>query len=318
MEQFQQSDIITCESYKGLCDYVYAIGDEPKPGLVHCNLEEIPAFFDAIRDNGYDYVVVSSCSDFGLGYLVENPPWIDIRKWAMMSVGPEVGFRGLQIPARFEPSKVNPEHPYTVKCYSYTFYTLPEIPSNVHKWFMTNSLIFPTREPVIEVLPFGIAAKSEDKIFNMMTETAGIEKQGSTYVNFTNYTYERYAIKEAFRALQLPYVTIVEDAKPYEDYLYDLATHHYAYAPEGNGVDCYRTLEAIYMGTYPVVQAGPTHLTLMRGLDTLVSSTLLGVPPDYLAAMRKWREQNLTGNDFARLSYWKGRFAEERAKWATI
>lgn len=314
---FEKSDIITCESYKGLCDYVYAVGDDPKPGLVHCNLEEIPAFFDAVSANPqHDYIVVSSCSDFGVGYLSQHPPWLDIRKWAMISIGEDVGLRGVQLGPRYDTKRFNPEHNYTVKCHSYTAYTFPEIPGNIHKWFMTNSLIMPTNEPVIEIMPFGVAGKKADVIYDAMLAHQDVPKEDTVYINWVNYTYDRYSIKENYRALGLPYVTIVDEAKPYEDFLSDLARHRFILSPEGNGVDCYRTLEAIYMGATPVVEAGPTQLTLAQGLDTLVSKTLMGIPPQYFAAMAGWRQKNQTGNEFAKLSYWNRRFQEEKSKWA--
>ena len=142
-----------------------------------------------------------------------------------------------------------------------------------------------------------------------------LEREEKIYINWQNYTFDRYQIKENYRALELPYIKIVDDAKEYEAYLADLATHRYVLAPEGNGVDCYRTLEAIYMGATPVVEANPTHLTLARGLDTLVFKTLMGIPPDYLHAVRKFREERPTGNEFAKLSYWNKRFQEEKDKW---
>lgn len=316
MLDFKKEDIITCNSYRSLCDYVYAIGDDPVSGLVHCNLEEIPAFFEAIKEYpDRDYVVVSSCSDFGVGYLAEQPPWMDMRRWAQLSIGEDVGFRGLQLPPRFEHAKFNPDHKYTVKCYSYTAYTLPEIPGNVHKWFMTNSMINPVVEPVIEIIPFGVAANQADTICNAMEQYKDAPVEGKVYINWTNYTYERYLIKENYRDLSLPYVNIVEQAKPYAEYLGDLATNQFILAPDGNGIDCYRTLEAIYMGNLPICMPSATTLTLMQGLDTIVTRTLMGIPPEIFASMYEWRRANPTGNPYAKLSYWKERFQKEREKW---
>ncbi len=313
---FEKSDIITCESYKGLCDYVYAGEPDPPAGLVHCNLEELTMFFEAIKNYpDRDYVVVSSCSDFGVGYLAEQPPWMDMRRWAQLSIGADVGCMGLQMPPRFEPKKFNENHKYTVKCYSYTAYTFPEIPGNVHKWFMTNSMINPVVEPVIEVIPFGVAGKSADRIYDAMTLLAQVEKQDKIYINWNNYTYERYLIKENYLNLSLPYVTIINEAKDYEDYLVDLSMHRFVLCPDGNGIDCYRTLEAIYMGALPICMPSATTLTLMNGLDTIVTKTLMGIPSEAFGSMYEWRVANATGNPYAKLSYWKGRFEEERAKW---
>jgi hypothetical protein len=311
----QQSDIITCESYKGLCDYVYKIGDDPKPGLVHCNMEELSAFFQAIEGNEHNYVVVSSCSDFGVGYLRQHPPWLDLRRWANMVIDDKAGLSGVRMDPRFNPQKFNPEDKYTAKCYSWTAFTFPAIPQNVKKWFMTNSMISPKQEPLIEVIPFGIAANSAGLLFDIVKDLNSIPKDNKVYINWVNYTYDRFQIKQNYSDLNLPYVTIVDEPKPYQDYLVDLASHRFVLSPEGNGVDCYRTLETIYMGSIPYLMPSPTSLTLIDGLDTVVCKTLLGVPYDYFVQMAEWREQNPTQNQKAKLSYWQKRFQEEKDKW---
>ena len=41
--------------------------------------------------------------------------------------------------------------------------------------------------------------------------------------------------------------------KPFAEYLAQLASAYFCISPRGNGLDCHRTWEALYLGTIPVV-----------------------------------------------------------------
>ena len=47
------------------------------------------------------------------------------------------------------------------------------------------------------------------------------------------------------------------DNKPYEQYLQELINYKYAICPIGNGFDCHRTWECIYLGIIPIFIAHP-------------------------------------------------------------
>ena len=46
----------------------------------------------------------------------------------------------------------------------------------------------------------------------------------------------------------------VDQWKKYEDYCANMSKYKYIASPNGNGLDCHRTWEALYLGSYPVVQ----------------------------------------------------------------
>lgn len=306
-----KEDIITCESYKGLCDYVYKAGDEPKSGVVHVNMEELPAFLQAIKGRTDRYVIVSSCSDFGLCYQQEYPVFVDIAKWARMQLTPEIGYSGINISPRCNLDKCDYNDQYSSKCYAYTAFTFPYIPENIVRWFMTNSSISPTRDNRISVIPFGVAANATDDIMEIAEETRGYEKLPKTYINWVNYTLERLEIKEYYRLLGLPDVTIVDEAKPYKSYLRDLAMHATVLSPKGNGIDCYRMLETLYMGSVPVVELSETTAEF-ADLPLLIVKTMLGLRPNELYGLYNHvKSQNRSLNKI-KLSYWKNEFEKAR------
>lgn len=303
-----KEDIITCESYKGLCDYVYAGEESPVEGLVHVNMEEIPLFFSAIsKFPERKYVVVSSCSDFGLCYQEQNPVWADMPKWARMMVNPQLGYKRAVLEPRCRLDKCNPEHKYSSKCYSYTAFTFPEIPKNILHWFTTNSKILDDER--ISIIPFGVAPNGADDIIEVAAE--GNSKEERSYINWVNYTVDRLEIQEHYKILNPPDMTIVTEAKPYKEYLRDLSRHALVISPEGNGVDCYRTLETIYVGSVPVVQYNAVNIAL-SDLPMALTLTMFGLQTRQM--MNAYHEIKRQGRslDKAKLSYWQTQFDNKR------
>ncbi len=73
------------------------------------------------------------------------------------------------------------------------------------------------------------------------------------YMNFdvTN-NLERKQLKDLF--MHEPFCTNCDIPLPFQDYLAEMARHKFALSPRGWGPDCYRTWEALYVGTIPIVK----------------------------------------------------------------
>ena len=66
---------------------------------------------------------------------------------------------------------------------------------------------------------------------------------------------ERKSAYDAVRTLKS--ATLKSQGHPWNDldqYLIDLRTHKFVLSPEGNGIDCHRTWEALYMGCIPILK----------------------------------------------------------------
>lgn len=302
-----EADIITCESYKNLCDYIYKPGMDVKSGLVHVNMEEIPAFFEAIKGRPDKYVVVSSCSDFGLCIQSEAPVWLDIPKWARIGLSPNIGYNGVNIAPRCDVDRCNAEHKYSVKCYAFTAFTFPEIPENIVHWFMTNGSV---NDPRITTIPFGIKPDGIQDVVAIAEETCQYEKIPEMYINWVNYTVERLEYKEYYRELGMKGVNIVDEPKPYKAYLRDLAMHSAILSPKGNGIDCYRMLEALYMGSMPVVEISKVTYDLGE-LPLLIVKSMYGLRPKELHDLHLRIKVLNRPLDKIKLSYWKNCFEEK-------
>ena len=80
-----------------------------------------------------------------------------------------------------------------------------------------------------------------------------IPKIGDVYMNFNIATYpsERQQIWD--RLSGESWVTATEKLT-LEKFYFDLASHKFVISPRGNGVDCHRTWEALYLRTIPIVK----------------------------------------------------------------
>ncbi len=324
-------EIITCKSYQPICDYMYDypnLDDVPPTGLVHVPLDHIEEFFKRIDSNGHRYVVVSSCSDYGLALQGQHPAWMDMIKWVQMQTGPSLGYNGISMEARLDPSKCNIRHPFSVKCHSWTRATLPSIPDNVHHWFVTNLMIFPHPDidelvrcnlhEKITAIPFGVAEnKSEELAQAMSKKLPQKDRLNKIYVSWNDYTHDRYKLRremmewQSYAGNDALTVRLPGDGQDtYEDYLENLSKHKYVLSPPGNGEDCYRTLESIYMGC----------ITLVK--DT-VTNYLTGLPvykyggmDDIIAYYNSHQErtEEIEYKEQVKLSYWKNMIHGKRSE----
>ena len=294
----EESDIITCKSYQPLCDYLYDypnLDDIPPTGLVHVPLDHIHEFFKRIDSNGHRYVVVSSCSDYGVAIQQEHPAWKDMIKWINMQVGPSTGYKGLRVPARIEEKDCNINDTYSVKMHAWTRATLPSIPHNVHHWFLTNLMFVPDAEQYsflyeanthekITAIPFGIAEGKQKELHSAMQKRRDRKgRENKIYISWNDTTMERYEMRrrlmdwQAYSKEKCLTVNLPENQDSYEEYLERLGTHKYVLSPPGNGADCYRTLESVYMGCMACVEDTPTNyltkLPVLRyqSIDDIIS-----------------------------------------------
>ena len=143
-------------------------------------------------------------------------------------------------------------------------------PATVKKWFAQNKDI--NSKSVISI-PIGLenmtlrvstasqAGRFSSEVKNALRKAriirslfeVGPKKDRLTYMNFNPVTYptERLYIKQLFKNNSLVTCTSNLSLKQYYD---DLASHKFVISPRGNGVDCHRTWEALYLKTIPIIR----------------------------------------------------------------
>lgn len=59
------------------------------------------------------------------------------------------------------------------------------------------------------------------------------------------------------------------ESKDWENYIKDLSTHKFAVSPEGNGIDCHRVWECIYVGCIPIIKKNSIMFEFFKDLPIL-------------------------------------------------
>lgn len=186
------------------------------------------------------------------------------------------------------------------------FYDWLDEPNILH-WFAQNA---DASHPKLTAIPIGIAnaytphgdAETIQKMRNLVPK----KKTRLCYLNFsvgTNPAVRGPAYKQ-FRRMGKP-----AKLRPFLSYLAEMGDHMYAASPPGNGLDCHRTWEALYMGVVPIVLRN-TLSPLFEGLpilevdtwDELSTSFLRDVYPAIRA--KKKRSASLF------FPYWKQKIEE--------
>ena len=122
---------------------------------------------------------------------------------------------------------------------------------NLIKWYGQNIM---TNHPKLESIPIGIANEiwphgNEDVFKEVMDEK--ITKERLIYVNFdvsTNRSERKYCLNEINKnGLEMG------NKLPLKEYLEEVAKSYFVVSPNGNGVDCHKTWESLYLKTIPIV-----------------------------------------------------------------
>lgn len=135
--------------------------------------------------------------------------------------------------------------------------------SRVAHWFAQNVAI---SHPKLHAVPIGIAnagyAHGDTSVITRIREEHN-KKDNLFYANYSiqNNRAER---EKCLKLTGVPMVTDTGDgwngfagqyhlANTFEGYLRDLSRSYFCISPKGNGIDCHRTWEALYMGAIPIV-----------------------------------------------------------------
>jgi hypothetical protein len=131
---------------------------------------------------------------------------------------------------------------------------------NVSAWFAQNPQILHSK---LKAIPIGLGNSywphGDVQIVNKIFEEENA-KDTLFYANYSvqNNPYER-------EQCRINTGVQISQAKPFEEYLRDLSRSYFCISPKGNGIDCHRTWESLYVRTIPVVtrsQITDDHRTL--------------------------------------------------------
>lgn len=124
------------------------------------------------------------------------------------------------------------------------------------------------------------------------------------YMNFMIATYpiERQHVYDLFKAQ--PFCTVEQQQhKPVEQFFIDLLHHKFVLSPRGNGLDCFRTWEALLMGCYPIVRTSMLD-PLFEGLPVVIINEWEEVTQSFLERMYEEFSKKEYDLSKAYLPYW--------------
>lgn len=312
MSYFDPNDFISCQAWEKLCESGFDRKSIPAEGIVYCPLEYIHEFFSMCSQTTNRYVLVSACSDYGLHEQDIDHPNADIWKQARRINFEAIGKRRegyfyQNLGPTCDTRNCNPADKYSVKYYNWTNSTFTAIPPNVVRWFCTNVNI---EHPLIEAIPFGV--NDEGNVVEGFLKRQGRPKRGGLlYVNFQPHTWERLDLLTYYGERQKHYggahITVQKNV-PVDEFWDAIAEHHFVLCPFGNGLDCYRTWETLYLGSIPVIQSD----VFARHFSTYpvaVVDNLFDMNEDILQkGLDKLRSTEQEYNAMPlKLSYWKKR-----------
>ncbi len=223
--------------------------------VIHFHTEYADYVLDALErtykvDPSLRFILVSSTSDCGICYQKDNPASDDLIKAFYMIDTSKLGYEGAKVDGRCHKARCNLNHRFSVKMYAFTYCTFDRIPPNVIKWYTTNN---DTQEDKIQSLPFGIPYWFEETAKDHFITTFTELPNARTYLAFQANTMERYQLINSFSTSEAALVRRAE--VPHVQYLQDMLSCGFVLSPSGNGIDCFRTLESLYVGRIPIIPA---------------------------------------------------------------
>jgi hypothetical protein len=299
-----REDIITVDSWSNIPYETWEGGDLPRAKLVYVIPERLADFVKRVISERCtnEYVVISAESDYGLVSQEEHPVNKDMSSWLELIRSQrgddyldDGNYESLFIPPRCVPENCKFTDLYSLKCAMFTHSTFPHIPPNM-RILTTNTDLEDAR---VTKIPFGIRPSTRDEMFELHKELFDRPKADKLYVNFTSYTLERRDLLVNYRnrkAATDDKFIVIEESIEWSEYIRHMSECKFVLCPEGNGIDCYRNLEAHYLGCAPVMKNG---------------STLFKLPHFEVPTLFNLGLGNLTGfskieiSNWAKLSSWK-------------
>ena len=89
----------------------------------------------------------------------------------------------------------------------------------------------------------------------------------------------------------------------WDSYIEDLSRYKFCISPMGNGIDCHRTWECLYLGVIPIVEKSP-HMSYFHDLPILFVDNYEIITTEYLNQIYKNFQQKKFNMDKLSISYW--------------
>ena len=130
-----------------------------------------------------------------------------------------------------------------------------DMPGNVNHWFAQNAHVGDDR---LTPIPIGLEcdrwhppSEKKDAILSILSAPVVTVDENLVYLNLTERTPLRFDVYKWFSDVSW---CTAEPRSDFSHYAHQLSTHKFVFSPDSNGMDCCRTWEALYLGSFPIVE----------------------------------------------------------------
>lgn len=296
-------EYITCDFWKNLA------GELGEP----CYFKHTDEAHTFLGSRTTPAVLLTGWSDTGIEEQKEKHPNKDIFKMLMAADWASINNRmdsylSFQVRPPAGPY-CHATDRYIAKMERTSYWTFNDVPAHI-RWYTANLNV---NHPRIGFLPFGIIAESDcsesersekptERLARFAQKYRARPKKNALYVNFQPHTLERLQLRDYYKGR--PWVTYRENV-PIEQFLEEVAEHEFVLCPPGNGMDCYRTLEAIYLGSIPILPVCYLADHYRKLNVPIVSTGLFGITEALLKSLSTSARIRIPNYDKVTKSYWK-------------
>lgn len=154
-----------------------------------------------------------------------------------------------------------------------------------------------------EGIPIGLENKLWKRVkFNIIDKFKNNDKTHLLYLNFNVKTHK--SRENIMNKLSEQFTK--NNSKSWDKYIEELSTYKFAISPRGNGVDCHRTWEALYLGVIPIVQES-TEMSYFKELPILYVKNYDQINEDYLNQQYELFKEKKFNLDKLSIKYWSDR-----------
>jgi len=187
-------------------------------------------------------------------------------------------------------------------------------PKCIKKWFGQNinaintedivSLPIGLERPHWSKNRYGIFAHKHNKIFEYSSKE--FDKNKICYINFNPNTNKekRQWIEPYFRGKTWVSIRMGGIRGNIDHYLKDCKESHFVLCPDGNGIDCHRNWEMLYLGVTPIIESSYFHNNIYGDLPVLIVDNFKELNESLLSQIKYNNEYNMEKLKF---SYWKNK-----------
>ncbi len=178
--------------------------------------------------------------------------------------------------------------------------------ANLIAWFTVNpSIVHPKLIPLPLGIPNYFSSIGNTAVYDTHIKAcAQAVRTKLVYSNFNvaTYPHEREFVRNFFADKSF---CTTSNSKPQAEYLVDVTQHKFVLSPRGNGLDCYRTWEALLLGSIPVVRSS-TLDPLFEGLPVFVIENWQEITEELLEKEYLEIKEKLNEYNFGKLfmPYW--------------